>query len=656
MHIDLNFVVMRTPEQHQSTQGTTKVPHSDTARYCALLDSMETAVIAHTPDTKIVFFNSRACEILGLSAEQLQGKSATDPHWHFLNQNHERIPHDEYPAFLVLKSDKPLKNRVYGINRGGYQPLVWVNVNGVPVHNEHGELVEVIISFNDITDRITAEERHKSSDLQFQNLFLNAADAIFIGVAATGKILDANKAAEKLLNRTRDEILNMYQWELHPERLSEIVRDLFSRSKEHIEAINVAERTETFVVKSDGSEVPVDIWASVVQYNGEPCLMGTFRDMSEQKNSEQKLKDNQTRFQDIAESNQTVIWEVDSSGLYTYVSPASESQWGYHPSELIGQKHFFDIHPEAGREEFKAQAFQLFDTKSIVKDFVNVIRNKNGKTITVISNGLPILREDGELIGYRGSDQDITEIKRIELNLRENQTQLRQLLGIKDEQNRRMMDFTHIVSHNLRSHSANMEGLMMLMKMEEPDLFEHEYVQLMHHSSKSLSETIDNLNKVLDIGRTEQKEWREIDVSILISGVLEVLQSLAQSERVTLTNEVPGGWMVKVIPAYMESIVRNLVSNAIRFRSPDREAFVRVFADKEPSGTVIHFEDNGVGIDMERHGNKLFGMYRTFHTHHQSKGLGLFITKNQIQAMNGDIKVSSRPGEGATFSVHLIGN
>ena len=120
------------------------------------------------------------------------------------------------------------------------------------------------------------------------------------------------------------------------------------------------------------------------------------------------LRDAVTRFDQLAAQSGTVIWEVNTQGLYTYVNHAVETVFGYRPDELTGRLHFYDLHPEAGREAFKTAAFAAFARQETFQDLVNDVQTKDGRQIWVSTNGLPVLNADGGLRGYRGSDTDVT--------------------------------------------------------------------------------------------------------------------------------------------------------------------------------------------------------------------------------------------------------
>ena len=124
------------------------------------------------------------------------------------------------------------------------------------------------------------------------------------------------------------------------------------------------------------------------------------------------------RYHLVADQSRTIIWEVNAEGMYTYVSHVSEAVFGYPPEELIGKKHFCDLHPDEGREAFAVAALELLARREPFLDFENEVRTRDGRIVWVSTNGIPVLNDRGELAGFRGSSTDITERKRTQAALR----------------------------------------------------------------------------------------------------------------------------------------------------------------------------------------------------------------------------------------------
>lgn len=124
--------------------------------------------------------------------------------------------------------------------------------------------------------------------------------------------------------------------------------------------------------------------------------------------------------------------------------------------------------------------------------------------------------------------------------------------------------------------------------------------------------------------------------------------------EVRVENYLTEAHRVAAYPAYQDSIVLNLITNALKYRSPERALHISAECrDRGNNQLEFVFSDNGSGIDLEKHGKELFGMYKTFHHHPESSGLGLYLTKMQVEAMGGSIRVVSKVNEGTTFIVSL---
>ncbi|PQJ95854.1 hypothetical protein CXB77_11785 [Chromatium okenii] len=122
----------------------------------------------------------------------------------------------------------------------------------------------------------------------------------------------------------------------------------------------------------------------------------------------ESLRDSVVRYDLLAQQTRSIAWEVNAEGQFTYISPLVESILGYRPDELIGKQHFYDLTPEAEREAFKAQAFEVFARQGLFQDLVNVAQHRNGQRVWLLTHGQPFFDANGTLLGYRGADQDVT--------------------------------------------------------------------------------------------------------------------------------------------------------------------------------------------------------------------------------------------------------
>ncbi|MBF0529927.1 MAG: PAS domain S-box protein, partial [Deltaproteobacteria bacterium] len=177
---------------------------------------------------------------------------------------------------------------------------------------------------------------------------------------------------------------------------------------------------ELEVIRKDGTTVWTETKCSFQRDEDGKIvgILGVTRDITDRKKVEDALRESEQRFDQLAAHSRTIAWEVNTDGLYTFISDASKAVWGYRPEELVGRKHFYDLHPEEGREEFKSAAFAVFERKETFHNLINPVQTHDGRLVWVSTNGIPMQGQAGELLGYRGSDTDITERKKAEDALR----------------------------------------------------------------------------------------------------------------------------------------------------------------------------------------------------------------------------------------------
>ena len=180
-------------------------------------------------------------------------------------------------------------------------------------------------------------------------------------------------------------------------------------------AVRGAEVSRTIrTAAGEHREIWLEVNATPLELMGERHILFSLSDITERKMTDASLRESKVRFDMLAEHNRVVNWEVDTQGLYTYISHVSQTVIGYHADELVGRVHFYDIHPIDGREAFKQAAFGVFAKKGSFHGLINAIVHKDGRIIWVATSGVPVFGDDGSLRGYRGSDVDITEQKKSE--------------------------------------------------------------------------------------------------------------------------------------------------------------------------------------------------------------------------------------------------
>lgn len=218
--------------------------------------------------------------------------------------------------------------------------------------------------------------------------------------------------------------------------------------------------------------------------------------------------------------------------------------------------------------------------------------------------------------------------------------------------NHELQQFSYSISHNLRGPLARLLGLTNLMEKDFSDLTgaQLELAKLVAQSAKELDEVIRDLGKIIDIRndifRIREKVFFREEWSSLLRGLSSFIQPDMHIE--TDFRQAP---MVFTVRPILTSILYNLTSNAIKYRSPDRALNLRIKTSRTEEGVVLEVADNGLGIDLTQNDRNVFGLYKRFHTHTDGKGLGLYLVKLQIESLGGNVEVRSKPNSGSNFKV-----
>lgn len=215
------------------------------------------------------------------------------------------------------------------------------------------------------------------------------------------------------------------------------------------------------------------------------------------------------------------------------------------------------------------------------------------------------------------------------------------------------MQFNYIVSHNLRAPVANLLGMTQLLNASM-DIEEITRIcNYIAQSARALDDTIKDLNIILSARSSLNEKIEEFSLSEITDAVCQNLENQIREAGATVILQIaPDANRMRSIKSYIQSALLNLVSNAVKYRS-EAPLQINISACKIGSAYQIKISDNGLGIDLEKHGDNIFGLYKRFHKHIEGKGLGLHMTRTQIESMNGEIAVESTPGIGTEFTIML---
>lgn len=337
---------------------------------------------------------------------------------------------------------------------------------------------------------------------------------------------------------------------------------------------------------------------------------------------------------------------------------------GISPEIQNNQNLPLDIMPELVNAHLKGDPLVVHDvTKVTKKDFKDLLASQGIQSLMT----MPMIHNK-ECVGFVGFDwvrrlhtASEKEVILLELfsemlvNIRirsQNERELRKLFSKTIEQNQRLKDFSYITSHNFRSSVANLVGLLSII---EDDPSNKQYFEMLKATALKLNLAIDAINDLLNFEKdisTLEKE--EIDLKGVINDVILLNRKSATEKKIEFEVDIAEGITLRILPAYLQSILHNLITNAMKYGVTKDQRKIKISAKKESKGVLLTVADQGKGIDLERYGGKMFQLGSRFHADEESgHGMGLYMTKQQVEAIGGRIEVESELNKGTKFKVHF---
>ena len=620
-----------------------------------VLESIDVGIVACDKDGKLTLFNKATKDWHGMPAKTVPQEKLSEYYGLFNIEGNKALTPEEIPLLKVLNSGRLLNEEIMIKPKNASHRKV--SVNGSQFFDENGNVAGAVVAMHDITNRIEAEQKLRISEETFRGSFEHAA----IGMATLdteGRWLEMNNRVCEMVGYTPAELRQLSFKDItHPDDLDldlKLLDELVDGKRDYYHM------DKRYFHKS-GRIVYIHLSVSLVRDdNNNPLFfVSQITDITKQKIAEEKMEKALAEMEALLEaSTQVSIISIKPDGIITAFNKGAENLLGYSREEMIGKQTPAVIHSKkqmkARSREFEVEYGEKFEGVELFKAMAKknpfdtrewLYKRKNG-TIFPVQLTITAIKDGQDIIGYLGVATNISELKTA-------QKELSSILELTKDQNDRLKNFAHIVSHNLRSHSGNFGMLLNLFVEEYPDKKDDQIMEMLHKASENLKETIEHLNEVTVINTAVSETLIEINLREEITKAVNSVSALIAEANLEVINDVPEDCSILGINAYMESILLNFTTNAIKYRSLDRESFVKFSIQPKRKYTQLIIEDNGLGIDLKRHRQKLFGMYKTFHNHKDSRGVGLFITKNQIEAMGGKIAVESTVDKGTKFIINL---
>ena len=460
-----------------------------------------------------------------------------------------------------------------------------------------------------------------------------------------------NKGIQGVFGYKKNEIGQTSEWwfdRIHPEDSLKMSVKLYSFIEQKTEKWQDEYRFQC----ADGSyKYVLDRGFLVTNKEGKPIRMiGAIQDITKQKEEEQRLRLLETVITQTKDA--VMITGIDTTENeipnILFVNAAFTDMTGYQSKDVIGvsPKMFF------GK---KSDVLEIEKLKTAINDYreckiETISYKKDGEEFWVNLSMIPVTDKEGEHSHWISIQRDITEEK-------EKEKEKEQLIKELTQNNKDLKQFSYITSHNLRAPLSNLTGLLNLIAdipIENLEL--KEIINGFSKSTHLLNETINDLVKVIIIKDNPSIQKETILIKEIFENVFNQLSFLISLHKPILKIDLDDVTILNVNRSYLESIFLNLLTNSIKYRSTTRQLKVTVTSKIVKNDLILTFKDNGIGIDMERNRDKIFGLYQRFHNHSDSKGLGLYLVKSQVESMNGTITVESKVDVGTTFTIIFKNN
>ena len=502
----------------------------------------------------------------------------------------------------------------------------WIEVLSNHEKKSDGVVIRTGI-IQDITERrMSARE----SEFRYQSMIKKLPIGIIIH--KDGKLVFVNDMAAMIIGASRaKDLIGMDVIDfVHPAQRP-LIRERMAKALKG-EPVPLMEQK---YIKLDGHEIDVETIAFPFLFKDERAVQVIFRDISEKKQAEARIRKNETLFTQLFNSVSMAVVMLDDTGKVEQINQGFEEMFGYKLEELKGKNLNDNIVPEELRNE-GIDLNNLITSNRVIR--VETIRkHKQGKQVDVILYGVPVM-QDNQTIGIYGVYVDISDRKRVEEELK--------------VRNAELDNFVYKVSHDLRAPLSSILGLVNLAKLPGNTDNPMDYIDIVGAKVDHLDHFITDVlshSKNLKMEVTVSK----IDLYQIISRTFDELDYLEGAKELVRNIKIEGIEFYND-PWRVSEIFRNLISNAIKYRkASDRiqpEVGIKVHVDNLRAD--ISFADNGIGIE-ERNISRIFEMFYRATEQSDGSGIGLYIVKNAIEKLGGQISVASKPGQGTRFNIIL---
>lgn len=590
--------------EEKINERTAELQKSET-KFRTLFETMTMGVVYQEKSGNIILANPAAEKILGLTLDQMMGRTSTHPEWRAVAADKSDLPGEEHPAMIALKTGKTIHNFVQGIYNPAMKDYVWILVNSIPLFQDGDqEPYQVYSTFLEITESKLAEEIKIAAQEEMARL-LETAD----------------KSRRVLLSVVEDEKKARVE-------LRKLNAELEQRVQERTEMLQISERNYRDIFETSPVSIWKEDWTEVIRSIEELRNEG-ITDFKAYFDAHPEFVEKELAKIGIIDVNETTL---------TMFEAESKEQVKQSLNTVFSTP---DVLPGfVGELIALAQGIQFYEADM-------ALRTTKKQLIQVLLR--MVFPEPGSGSGIvLVTLNNITLRKKAEAELE--QSRLRLL-----EANKELETFTYSVSHDLKAPLRGIDGysnlLMEIYGKELNDEAKH-FILTIRNSTLQMNQLIEDL---LQYSRLERSQRRNEMVNIrqVVDLILKINDEEILAHNFRLENNVPD-ISVFADSGGIQIALRNLIGNAIKFTKSVSHPTISLNMNETPHSWVISVSDNGVGFDMKYH-QRIFEIFQRLHRaeDYPGTGIGLAMVSKAMQRMNGRVWAESEPGKGATFYLEV---
>jgi PAS domain S-box-containing protein len=624
-----------TIDRHQKLEQELKIHQSilekSEKRFRLLLENAGDIIATFDNSGNFIYISPAFERITGYTIKELIDKSFT---WIMNQEQENRSKH--FFEKILQNPDVPV-HTVFPLNHRNGQ-ILWME--GIVTNLLHEENISAIIgNYRDITDKKEVEEKKRISEIRYQTLFEQAPDAISI-TDTSGQFIEVNTSMCNLLGYSKEEFRDMKirdivfeeDLELNPPRVQ------YLKPGEEI-------RYERRLRNKNGTTVYVDLSGGTMD-NGQHLVF--VRDVTEKKIAERQKEFDRKNFYALINSTDDLMWSVDKNMDLITCNRAFDDLIQQVTGKSVSEDSTI-IKSEFTKEQL-ARYSSFFERAFAGEVFRTIDHLTTPFEIWSEISFYPIIQGE-EIIGCACYSRNITALKMAE----------QERIKMTDEiirRNENLEQFAYIVSHNLRAPVANISGIIYVLQTMNLD--KRQGKLMLGELSKSinkLDEVILDLNHILLRKDGHLYQLKEtVYFSELVENIKLSIGNMIVEGQFAIVSDFSAINEFITTKSYLYSIFYNLISNSIKYRRTNTDSFIQITSKLIDNSLVLTFEDNGLGIDLKKKGDQVFGLYKRFHYHTEGKGMGLHMVKTQVEALGGKISVESEVNKGTSFVIEFEKN